>query len=80
MRIVDIRELSVPISRYADPSADESLPVLARELFAAQAKEYAQLLAQIDEVDARLMLGIAPMNAADGSPRYPASARSARCC
>jgi transposase len=35
--------------------ADESLPSLARELFAAQAKEYAQLQAQIDEVDARLM-------------------------
>src|SRR5271170_245607 len=35
--------------------ADESLPALARELFAAQAEEYAQLQAQIDEVDARLM-------------------------
>ena len=35
--------------------ADESLPGLARELFAAQAKEYAQLQAQIDEVDAKLM-------------------------
>ncbi len=35
--------------------ADESLPALARELFAAQAQEYAQLQAQIDEVDARLM-------------------------
>src|ERR1700674_5054536 len=35
--------------------ADESLPALARELFAAQAKEYAQLHAQIAEVDARLM-------------------------
>ena len=35
--------------------ADESLPVLARELFAIQAKEYAQLQAQIDEVDAKLM-------------------------
>ena len=35
--------------------ADESLPALARELFAVQAKEYAQLQAQIDEVDARLM-------------------------
>jgi transposase len=35
--------------------ADESLPALARELFAAQAKEYAQLRAQIDEVDAKLM-------------------------
>ncbi len=35
--------------------ADESLPALARELFAAQAKEYAQLQAQIDKVEARLM-------------------------
>src|SRR5277367_6461134 len=35
--------------------ADESLPTLARELFAALAKEYAQLQAQIDEVDARLL-------------------------
>ena len=34
--------------------ADESLPVLARELFAIQAKEYVQLQAQIDEVDAKL--------------------------
>jgi hypothetical protein len=34
--------------------ADESLPVLARELFAAQAKEYQQLQAQIDEVDVKL--------------------------
>jgi transposase len=31
------------------------VPVLARELFAAQAEEYAQLQAQIDEVDAKLM-------------------------
>ena len=35
--------------------ADESVPALARELFAAQAKEYAQLQTQIDEVDAQLM-------------------------
>jgi transposase len=35
--------------------ADESLPALARELFVAQAREYAQLQAQIDEVDARLL-------------------------
>ena len=34
---------------------DESLPALARELFAAQAKEYAQLREQIDEIDAKLM-------------------------
>ena len=34
--------------------ADESLPALARELFAAQAKEYEQLQAQIVEVDAKL--------------------------
>jgi transposase len=31
--------------------ADESVPDLARELFAAQAEEDAQLQAQIDEVD-----------------------------
>jgi len=35
--------------------ADESLPALARELFAMQAKEYEQLQTQIDEVDAQLM-------------------------
>src|SRR6185312_12173572 len=33
----------------------ESLPALARELFAIQAEEYAQLEAQIAEVDAKLM-------------------------
>ena len=35
--------------------ADESLPIAARELFSLQAKEYAQLKVQIDEVDAKLM-------------------------
>jgi transposase len=35
--------------------ADESLPIAARELFSFQAKEYAQLQAQIDEIDAKLM-------------------------
>ena len=34
--------------------ADESLPALARELFAIQAKEYMQLYDRIDEVDAKL--------------------------
>ena len=34
--------------------ADESLPALARELFAIQAKEYAQLQTRIGEIDARL--------------------------
>jgi len=34
--------------------AEESLPDLARELFASQAKEYEQLQVQIDEVDAKL--------------------------
>jgi transposase len=33
---------------------DESLPALARELFAMQAEEYTQLQTQIDEVNARL--------------------------
>ena len=35
--------------------ADANLPALARELFAAQAAEYAQLQAQIDQIDAKLM-------------------------
>jgi transposase len=35
--------------------ADQNLPARARELFAMQATEYAQLQAQIDEVDAKLM-------------------------
>src|SRR3954447_18405659 len=34
--------------------ADETLPALARELFASQAGEYAQLQAQIDEVEVKL--------------------------
>jgi len=34
--------------------ADDSLPVLARELFAVQAEGYQRLQAQIDEVDAKL--------------------------
>jgi transposase len=33
---------------------DNSLPILARELFAIQGKEYQQLQAEIDEVDAKL--------------------------
>jgi transposase len=40
---------------FARIQADESLPALARKLFAAQAKEYEQLQAQIDDVDAKLM-------------------------
>jgi transposase len=35
--------------------ADESLPALARELFAIQAKEYTQLQTQIDEIDTKFM-------------------------
>jgi len=35
--------------------AGESVPILARELFAAQAEEYARLQGQIDKVDAELM-------------------------
>ncbi len=34
--------------------ADDSLPTLARELFASQAKEYAQLQVKIADVDAKL--------------------------
>jgi transposase len=57
---------------------DESVPDLARELFAAQAEEYAQLQAQIAEVDAKLMAW--HKNAADVSPRSLALVRSARRC
>jgi len=35
--------------------ADETLPALARELFAEHAGEYAQLTAQLDAIDAKLM-------------------------
>jgi transposase len=34
---------------------DETIPALARELFAEQAKEYAQLTAQLDAIEAKLM-------------------------
>jgi len=36
--------------------ADQSLPALARELFAVQAEEFAQLQACIGEIDARLTI------------------------
>jgi len=36
--------------------ADQTLPALARELFAAQAREYAHLQAQIKEIEDKLML------------------------
>ena len=35
--------------------ADETLPALARELFAAHANEYAELKAQLETIDAKLM-------------------------
>jgi transposase len=34
---------------------DETIPALARELFAEHAKEYAQLTAQLDAIDAKLL-------------------------
>ena len=42
------------VPRLERIEADESLPALARELFAIQAKEYAQLQARIGEIDVRL--------------------------
>ena len=36
-------------------AADETLPDLARELFALHGKEYAQLQVQLEKVDAKLM-------------------------
>ena len=55
--------------------ADEGLPPLARELFATQIKEYTQGQAQIDEVDAKLMVWHRA-DTANVSPIFPASARS----
>jgi transposase len=62
--------------------ADESLPGLARELFAIHAKEYAQLQAQIEEVEAKLMAwhaagallrsGVGPIGAVMLSMKTPA--------
>jgi len=67
--------------------ADESLPGLARELFAIHTKEYAQLQAQIEEVEAKLMAwhktdpcsrrlaqipGVGPIGAAMLSMKTPA--------
>jgi hypothetical protein len=67
--------------------ADESLPGLARELFVIHAKEYAQLQAQIEEVEAKLMAwhktdpcsrrlaqipGVGPIGAAMLSMKTPA--------
>jgi transposase len=43
----------IPLLERAE--VDDRLPLLARELFAIQAKDYAQLQAQIDEVDAKLV-------------------------
>jgi transposase len=36
-------------------AADETLPALARELFALHAKEYAQLQAELEDIEAKLM-------------------------
>jgi transposase len=67
--------------------ADARLPVSACELFAAQAPEYAQLQAPIDEIEAKLIswhkadgcsrrlvkiLGVGPINAALLSMQTPA--------
>jgi hypothetical protein len=49
------REQWLPLPHGGDRRADESLPALARELFAIQAKEYTQLQTQIDEIDTKFM-------------------------
>ena len=58
--------------------ADESLPVLARELFALQAKEYRSCKRKSPKSTPSSWPGIGPMNAAGDLPRSPASVRSAR--
>ena len=51
--------------------ADESLPTLAPELFAIQAKEYAQLQAQIDEIDTKFMAWHRADDIDQTSPHWP---------
>src|SRR3954453_10011483 len=46
--------IAPPVPLLDRIKADENLPALARELFAIQAKEHAQLQTQIDDVDAKL--------------------------
>ena len=60
--------------------ADESLPALAHELFAAQAEEYAQLEARIEAVEAKLMAWHRADERSRRLAKIPASARSGRCC
>jgi len=60
--------------------ADDNLPALARELFAAQARNMRNCKRKSTRSMPGSWLGIAPMSAADGSARFPASAQSARCC
>src|ERR1700737_4535226 len=60
--------------------ADESRPALARELLRPRPRNMRNCRRKSTRSMPGSWLGIAPMNAADGSPRSPASARSARCC
>jgi len=60
--------------------ADESLPALARGCSRPRPGNMRNCKRKSTRSMPGSWLGIAPMNAADGSPRSPASARSARCC
>ncbi len=60
--------------------ANETLPALAQELFAIQAKSYMQLQAQIDEVDVKLLAWHRDNECSRRLAKIPASAQLAQCC
>ena len=60
--------------------ADESLPVLARELSRPKPRSISSRRRKSTRSTSNLRPGIMPMNAADAWPRFPASVQSARRC
>lgn len=58
-------------------AADETVPVLARDLFAIHAKEYAQLRAELEVVEAKLN-GLAPQRRLQPAPDADSGARADR--
>ncbi|WP_279606788.1 IS110 family RNA-guided transposase [Sphingobium yanoikuyae] len=60
--------------------ADETIPELARELFALQGKEYAQLQCEIERIDAKLMEWHRNDECSQRLAKIPALGLSARPC
>ena len=61
-------------------AADETLPALARELFALHAKEYAQLQAELEDIEAKLMAWHRADECSRRLAQIPAWGRSAHRC